>query len=154
MPVAMSSARQPTSDPSSKRQHAGRPFDPDALDFLRRENFHAKTPRLRDRAPRQVRAAQAHGKTEIIFDARTSPGLPAGRFAFDQQRVQAVRRAINRRRQSRRPRADHDQIVKRKFRLGFQSQLARDLRDGRVAQERAVGKHHQRQRRSSALRWC
>ena len=145
MPVAMSSARQPISAAVCQRQHAGRAFDPHTFDLLRRENFHAKTPRLGDRAPGEVRAAKAHRKAEVIFDARTPPRLPAGRLPFNQQRVQAIRRAINRRRQAGRTGADDHQIVERRFRLGFQSQLAGDFGDGRVAQKRAVGKHDHRQ---------
>ena len=145
MPVAMSSARQPISAPSASVKHAGRAFDPHALDLLRRENFHAKTPRLGNRAPGQIRAAEPHWKAEIVLDARTPSRLPAGRLPFNQQRVQAIRRRHKPPPQARRTRADDHQIVERKFRLGFQSQLAGHFGDGRVAQKRTVGKDHQRQ---------
>ena len=123
----------------------GRAFNPNALDFLRREDFGAKTPRLGDRAPGQVRAAEPHGKAKIIFNARTPACLSTGSFPLNEQCVQTIRRTINRGRQAGRTGAHDDQIVKRKLRFGFQSQLAGDVNGGWVAQERAVRENDNRQ---------
>ena len=58
--------------PIRQCQHAGRAFDPHAFDFLRRENFHAKTPRLRDRAPGQIRSRSAPRENRDNFQCANS----------------------------------------------------------------------------------
>src|SRR5258708_24517508 len=49
--------------------------------LFRSENLHVETARLCYRAARQITAAETGRKSQIIFDARAQPRLPAGSFA-------------------------------------------------------------------------
>src|SRR6185503_260311 len=89
-----SNEQRPAADLSSVRefQHAARTFDTHAADFLGRKNLRSKTTRLGDGTTREIIAAESHRKTKVVFNARTSTGLSAGSFSFDEQRVQTIRR--------------------------------------------------------------
>src|SRR5207237_1132519 len=126
-------------------QHAAWTFDTNAAGLLRCENLDAKAPGLGDSAPSEIIAAQAHRKTEVVFDARTPASLPAGSFPLNQQRFQTIGRPLHRRRQPSRTCSNDHQIVEGKLRFGSQPQLASDLGSGWVAKERAVRKNDQRQ---------
>src|SRR5262245_64213921 len=80
-------------------------------DRLRRQCLYAEAPRLRDRAPRQIGAAQPGWKAEVVLDARTGSRLAAGRLPLHHYRLQPFASAINRRPQARRTAADDNQVV-------------------------------------------
>jgi len=73
----------------------------------------AETLSLRERAPRQFRAAHTGRETQIILDAGAGAGLPARRFAFDDRRPQAFRGAIHGSREPGRPAADDQHVIER-----------------------------------------
>ena len=52
--------------------------------------------RLPPRAISELRARYAVGKAEVVLDARTLPGLPAGGDSLDQHRPQSLGRAVHR----------------------------------------------------------
>ena len=124
-----------------------RPFRPDADRFLRRQDFHAKTLRLHHRAPRQIAAAEPRRKSQIILDARTHSRLAAGRFPLDHHRMQAFRRAIDRRRQSRRPSAHDRQIIKVGLRPRPQPHFLGDIRRQAFQKLGSVREKHNRKTR-------
>src|SRR4029079_2418452 len=68
----------------------------DADHFLRRQDLSAETARLRHRAARQVGPAEAGRKSQIVLDARAQTCLPAGRLAFDDDRLQTFGSAVDR----------------------------------------------------------
>jgi len=59
--------------------------------------------------------------------------------------VQTIGRPIYRCGEPGRTSANDNEIVERKFRFGFESQLVRDLSGGRLAQKGAVRKYDDRQ---------
>ena len=77
----------------------------------RHEQLGAKPLRLRHGAPRQLAAADAGWKPEIVLDPRAAARLPAGRVPIEQQRPQPFRRAVDRRREARRTGADNHEVV-------------------------------------------
>ncbi len=85
--------------------------------FLRREDLHAKAPRLRDGTARQVQPGKSGRKTEIVLNPRTKSGLASRRFALDDHRSQALARAINSRGKSRGTAANDSEIIE--IRLGM-----------------------------------
>ena len=79
--------------------------------FERHEELRAEPLRLRHGAPRQLAAADAGGKPEIVLDARTAARLPAGRVPIEQQRPQSLRCAVHRRREAGGTGADDHEVV-------------------------------------------
>ena len=72
-------------------------------------------------------------EAEVVLDPRARPGLAAGRPGLGDERAQALRAAVDRRRQPGRPGAEHDEVEALAVDLGAQPERARDLRGGRVA---------------------
>ena len=95
-----------------KRQTSVLVLHPQFRDFLT-QNLDPEPLGLRDRPPGQVRAAEAARKAEIVLDARRRPRLSARRFPLDEKRFKALRRPVNRRRQTGRAAADNHKVVKR-----------------------------------------
>src|SRR6266436_1379560 len=79
--------------------------------FLRREDLHAKAPRLRDSTTRQVKAGEPGRKAEIILNPRTKSGLASRRFALDDHRAQAFAGSIHGGSKPRRTSANDGKIV-------------------------------------------
>ena len=96
--------------------------------FLRREDLHAKAPRLRNSTTRQVKAGEPGRKAEIILNPRTKSGLASRRFALDDHRAQALARAIHSRGKSRGTAANDSEIIE--IRLGMHAK-ADFICDGR-----------------------
>ena len=76
----------------------------DARDRARDEDLGAEPPRLLQRAARQLVARHARREAEVVLDPRRGAGLAAGRLALDDDRAQALRRAVHRRGEARRGR--------------------------------------------------
>ena len=95
----------------AERQVLVSAIDRHAGHFERHEQLRAKPLRLRHGAPRQLAAADARGKPEIVFDSRAAARLPAGRVPIEQQRPQPFRRAVDRRGEARRAGADDHEVV-------------------------------------------
>ena len=111
MPVAASMARVTISRPSASVRRLYPAIDRDAGHFERREKLGAEPLRLRERAARQLAAADAGRKPEVVLDARTGARLPARRVPVEQQRPQPFRCAVHRRRESGRTGADDHEVV-------------------------------------------
>src|SRR5262245_48873590 len=93
---------------------------PDFPGFLGSQDLDAETPGLRDRPARQVVAAEARRKAEVVLDTRAQSRLASRRLAFHDHRAEPLRGAINARRQTGRPAADNYQVEE--TRLGARAQ--------------------------------
>ena len=91
-------------------------------------------------AASEVGACNAGGKAEIVFDARTGTGLPAGRQRFDDKGAQAFAGAVDPGSEARRTGADHDQVVEFLSGLDAEADAAGKQFEVRVNEHRAVGK--------------
>ena len=85
-------------------------------------------------------AGDAGGEAEIVFDARTGAGLPAGRQWFDDEGAQALAGAVDAGGEARRTGADHDQVVEFLSGLNAEADAAGEHFQVRVDERRAVGK--------------
>ena len=70
------------------------------------EDLGAEPPRLLQRAARQLVARDARREAEVVLDPRRGAGLAAGRLALDDDRAQALRRAVHGGGEARGPGAD------------------------------------------------
>ena len=76
------------------------------VDRARHEDLRAEPPRLLQRAAGQLVARDAGREAEVVLDPRRGAGLAARRLALDDDRAQALRRAVHRGGQPRRAGAD------------------------------------------------
>ena len=81
----------------AERQMLVSGVDRDAGHFERHEELRAEPLRLRHRASRQLAAADAGRKAEIVLDSRAAARLSAGRVPIEQQRPQSFGCAVDRR---------------------------------------------------------
>ena len=72
----------------------------------RHQDLGSEPPRLLQRAARELVAGDARREAEVVLDPRRRAGLAAGRLALDDDRAEALRGAVDRRREPRRPGAD------------------------------------------------
>ena len=77
----------------------------------RDEDLGAEPPRLLQRAARQLVARHARREAEVVLDPRRRAGLAARRLALDDDRPQALRRAVHGGGQPGRPGADDHRVV-------------------------------------------
>src|SRR5207249_255965 len=75
------------------------------------ENFGSEAAGLFASRLRKVRAADAFGKTQIVFNLRTRPRLSTDNIFFNQNRSQTLRRSIDGGAQAGGPRTVDCQIV-------------------------------------------
>ena len=73
-----------------------------------RRGARAELARLRDRAARQLDAADPGREAEVVLDPARGAGLAAQRRALDDERVEALRGAVDRGAEAGRAAADHD----------------------------------------------
>ena len=106
--------------------------------FERREELGAEPLRLREGAARQLAAADAGRKPEIVFDARAGACLSARCVPIEQQRPQSLRRAVHRGRETGGSRADDDEVVDIAGRRQRLAQALGHLAGLRVAQHGSV----------------
>src|SRR6185369_5605852 len=107
----------------------------------------AESLRLRHGTSSGISTREARGKTEIILDARAGACLSTGRAALHENRAQSFRSAVHRRGESRRPAADHDEIVERFLRTRLHAEAFGELARTGVREPATVGKQHHRQLR-------
>jgi len=100
---------------------------------------------LSDSPTGQIAASEAGRESEIVFDPRAEAGLTTGGGAFDQERFQAICRAVNGGREPRRTAANHHEIIKRRFRFDPKIERVGDLLSARPDQATSVRKQDQRQ---------
>ncbi len=139
-------------------ENAIRSFHAQLDHLLRSDNLHSETLRLHHRATRQVAAAQAGGKTKIIFNARTQARLPAGSLAIDHHRLQPFGRAIHRSRQPSRARRRQSQNRRTACPRESAGQSSRPAPPRstetsachRETKSAAISPHHRRWKRSAA----
>src|SRR5882724_1643217 len=93
---------------------------------------------LEDGALRQLAAGQAGGEAQVVLDPHAAAGLAAGPGALQDDGVEPLGGAVDRRRQPRRPRPDHDQVVDRVVERLADPQGVRQLAVPRVTQEQLV----------------
>src|SRR6202034_930981 len=102
-----------------------RAFDTDADNFLRRQDFYPETLGLHDGTPGEIGAAEATGKSKIVFDARAHAGLTTGSFALNHHGVQTFGSSINGSGQAGRTTAHDRTIVTAGLSAGAQSHFLR-----------------------------
>ena len=78
---------------------------------LDRQQLGAEPSRLVDRAAGEVGAGQAAREAEVVLDPARHPRLAAGRLALDEDGLQALGRAVDRRGQSGGAAADDHEVV-------------------------------------------
>ena len=115
-----------------------------ALDASRDEDFSAQPARLLQRAAGQFVAGYAVRKAQVVLDARRGAGLPAGCFALDDQRAQALAGTVHRGSQPGGPAADDQRVVDVLPGASLQAQPHGQLAHRRLAQQRTVGQSHDR----------
>ena len=138
MPVAASIVRVTISRPSLSVRRLYPPSIETPVDFERHEKLGAKPLRLRHGAPRQLAAADAGRKPEVVLDPRTGARLPARRVPVEQQRPQPFRRAVHGRREPGRAGADDHQVVQVERGRERSAEALGHLARLRVAQRGAV----------------
>src|SRR5580704_15776161 len=110
-----------------------------AHSFLR-QNLHAESLSLHNRAPRQITSAQPARKAQIILDSRAHSGLSTGRLALNQDGGQSFRRAIDRGGQSCGTSAKYREIVEVGLRARSQANLLGNFGGCSLQQPRSVRK--------------
>src|SRR6516225_4354259 len=80
--------------PGPKFDHTILALHKKRLGLNRGKNFRAEPFDLRHAATRQVGSAEPRRKAKVIFDARTEPGLAAGRLALNQYGAKPLGTAI------------------------------------------------------------
>jgi hypothetical protein len=113
-------------------------------DFLGREDLRSEAPGLSDGPARQVVAAQAGRKAQIVFDPRTESGLTARSFAFHDHCFKTLRSAVHARSQPRGSAPDNHQIEEVGIGTGSQTEPIGELALCGVNQGRAVREDHDR----------
>ena len=110
----------------------------------------AEDPRLLVGALGQPAAADAARKAEVVADQRARGRLPADPAVVDDQRPEALRGAVDRRREAGRPGADDDDVELAPLGVDRGAGGARQLQLGRVGENGAVREDDQGQRLSVA----
>ena len=110
-PVAMMTVRAGTRGPSSISMAYGLRSHVEPRGAFRDHDLRAELLRLRVRAAGELLARNAGRETEIVLDPRARAGLAARRVRLQDQHVQPFRRAVDRRREPRRPGADDDDVA-------------------------------------------
>ena len=101
--------------------------------------------RLVGRATRQIRPAQSGREPQVVLDPARLPGLSAGRLAFDHDRLQSLRRAVDRRAQTGRAAADDHQVVVLGRRLSGDAESLGELEHRRTLEHGPVLEQRHRQ---------
>ena len=83
----------------------------DPLELAGHEDLGAEPAGLLERAAGELVAGDAVGEAEVVLDPRRRAGLAARRLALDDERAQALRRAVDRGGEARGPGADDDRVV-------------------------------------------
>src|SRR5271167_4235961 len=109
------------------------------------EDLRAKVSSLFARSFRQIGAADASRKAEVILDLGAGACLSAHRKALDHDRLQTLRRPINSGAEPCRSGLVDGEVVFRAGRTLKQSELFADLPKGRALHSRAIGKNANRQ---------
>src|SRR6185437_5530752 len=94
--------------------------------------------------------ADAERESEIVFDPGTHSRLSAWSFALDHDRVEAFGCGINGRGEAGGTATDDDEVKKRLVGRSAQPEFTGDIRDGRLANVRAVFEHNGGE---TAIRW-
>ena len=116
-----------------------------------RRQARVELPRLGDRAAGQLGAADPRREAEVVLDPPRRAGLPAERRAVDDERVEALGRAVDRGAEAAGPGADDEQVdLLPRLELAADPERARDLAGRRRAQLRAARQAHERQARASS----
>ena len=103
-------------------------------------------PRLGDGAAGQLRAADPGREAEVVLDPAGGARLAAEGGALDDERLEALRRAVHRSREARGAGADdHEVDLLARGELEPDPERARDLAGRRAAQLLAAGQTHERQ---------
>ncbi len=102
----------------------------------------AEPPRLVGRAAREVRAAEAGGKAEVVLDPARLAGLTAGRLALDHDRLQALRGAVDGRGETGGAAADDDEVVVVLRRRAGDAEALGELEHGWALEHGAVLEQH------------
>src|ERR1700722_11595727 len=97
---------------------------------------------LHQRFSSQLRAGEAGGEAEVILDTCARAGLPAYGNAFQLQRVQSFRGAVDGSRQSGGSTTDDNNVVDLPwYRAVREPELVRQCARGRIAEDRGRGDH-------------
>ena len=99
---------------------------------------------LVERARRQLGAADAAWKSEVVPDHRARSGLTTHRSRFDERRTQSLRLGVHGGRESGRPAADDDEVVDPRARASTRTQRIGDLRVGRIDERTTVSQNDNR----------
>ena len=95
------------------------------VDRARDEDLGAEPARLLQRAARELVARHARREAEVVLDPRRRARLAAGRLALDDDRAQALRRAVDGRGEAGGPGADDHRVVLRGARARCRGRAAR-----------------------------
>ena len=127
-------------DPGAVLEHAGAHAlrEVAAHACARDENLGAEAVRLLARAVGEVRAADPVGEAEIVLDPGAAPRLAADGKPLDHDRLQPLRRGVDRRAQPGGPGAVDRQVVLLARGIVEPAELLADLADGGVLEVRAV----------------
>src|SRR5207244_8659923 len=109
-----------------------------------RGEFCAELLCLEEGATHQLGTGDAGGEAKVILDPHGGAGLAAWPSAVEHERAQALRCAVDRGRQTRRPGPDHDQVVALLSQRAFEPDRLCELSDRWIAQARKVSPHHYR----------
>ena len=91
-------------------------------------------------ARRELLTRDAVGETRVVLDPRARARLPAGAHGVERDRVEALRCAVDRGSQARRPAADDDEVEQvARRRVERQTQMRGELARRRSAQHRVRG---------------
>ena len=131
--------------PVGERHEARLVGDPQPADLLGRQQLRAEAARLGHGAPRQVGPAEADREAKVVLDPRALARLPTRRLPLEQQRLEALRGAVDGGGQASRPAADDDEVVEGLLGAGAEADPLGDLDVGRLRQGRAVGEDDHRQ---------
>ena len=113
----------------------------------------AELARLRDGAAGQLGAGDPGREAEVVLDPPRRARLAAERRALDDERVQALRRAVDGRAEAGGAAADDQQVdLLARRKLEADPERARDLARRRAAQVGPAGEPHERQARRVELR--
>ena len=115
----------------------------------RRQQLGAEAACLRRRPVREVGAREPGGEAEVVLDPRALSRLAAGRLPLDDDRPQALRRAVDRSSEPGRASADDDEVVERKIGPGLEPDALGDRRRVRPDERLAVREEHDGQLRAS-----
>ena len=121
---------------------------------IRRRAARVELARLADRAARELGAADAGGKAEVVLDAPRRPGLATEGSALDHQRVETFGGAVDRGGEACGAGADDQQVdLLARCELEADSERAQHLAGGRTMQLSSARQPHER-RRASVGRGC